>query len=190
MMLYLKPKVVNILGKTCFINLLSFLLILPKAVGPLLLWSENKTCCCYYISKSKIYWVKYLHSLSIFLKMIRYTSSRNFIWSSLKPIIQRIMKLRHHTRAEILGDCSYKCNQFVLKASIRYTHKNVRVHAAIIAYTSQVHKEHFRVQQQYLKCTIMQAMQTCLQVTWNGALSIIYKFYKCSKNKNYKIKSP
>ena len=123
MMLYLKPKVVNILGKTCFINLLSFLLILPKAIGPLFLWSENKTCCCYYISKSKIYWVKYLYSLSIFLKMIRYTSSRNFIWSRLKPIIYRIMKLRHHTRVEILVDCSYKCNQFVLKASIRYTHK-------------------------------------------------------------------
>ena len=123
MILYLKPKVVNILGKTCFINLLSFLLILPKAIGPLFLWSENKTCCCYYISKSKIYWVKYLYSLSIFLKMIRYTSSRNFIWSRLKPIIYRIMKLRHHTRAEILGVCSYKCNQVVLKASIRYIHK-------------------------------------------------------------------
>ena len=39
----------------------------------------------------------------------------------------------------------------------------------------------------------MYAMQTCLKVTWNRAIliswviSIIHKFYDCSKNKNYKI---
>ena len=47
-------------------------------------------------------------------------------------------------------DCLYKCNYFVPKASLRYT-KNVHKHADMIAYISQVHKQHFHVQQQHLK---------------------------------------